>query len=158
MRMFGLPIDLHPTAAVPGIIAAIATYALTPNDPHRARNAAIRGALWYEAAANHLAGHLVSSQLAGTPMDRIDWSVRASTLYDDNDVSPEQHVGRAIGGPIGSSIAMLVWWGVWRLSQGKALGPFAFSALVYNMLFALLSWLPIPSGDGSVLLKNVPKL
>ena len=158
MRIFGLRVDLHPTAALPGLLAAAATYALSADDPHRARNALIRGALWYEAAGNHLAGHLLSSQLAGAPMDRIDWGVRAATLYDNNDVSPQQHIGRAIGGPLGSSASMLAWWVIWLLLRRHPLGRFALSALIYNTLFALLSWLPIPTGDGATIWSNIRKL
>ena len=158
MRIFGLRVDLHPIALTPGLLAAAATYFLSSNDPQRTRNAVLSGLLWYEAEANHVAGHALSAQLAGAPMDRIDWGVLPRTLYDDNNVSPQQHIGRAIGGPISSATSMLLWWGIWRMLQGKPAARVALIALIHNTILTLGSWLPLPLVDGGVIYKNIRQL
>ncbi len=158
MRIFGLRVDLHPIALTPGLLAAAVTYMLSSKDPQRARNTLLSGILWYEAEANHVAGHALSAQMAGAPMDRIDWGVLPQTLYDDNDVTPQQHIGRAIGGPLASALSMLIWWSIWRVLQGKPIARVALIAMIHNMIITLGSWLPLPLVDGGVIYKNIRRL
>jgi len=158
MRVFGLKIDLRPTAPLPGLMMAALTYALLPRGPRRLLEALAGVALWYEAELSHVLGHLVSSRLVGAPVDRIRWGLIMATLYDDNDVTPRQHIGRAVGGPVGSALAMLCWWALWRLSSGKPIGRLALIALASNMFLTLVSWLPLPGVDGGVILRNIRKL
>ncbi len=91
-------------------------------------------------------------------MDRIDWGVLPQTLYDDNDVTPQQHIGRAIGGPLASALSMLIWWSIWRVLQGKPIARVALIAMIHNMIITLGSWLPLPLVDGGVIYKNIRRL
>lgn len=158
MRAFGVKIDVRPTAVLPGLVTAALTYALLPSGPRRLLGALAGASLWYEAELNHVLGHLVSARQAGAPMDRMRWGLLVSTLYDDNDVTPRQHIGRAVGGPLGSALAMLCWWVLWRLSSGKPVRRLALIALAFNMCLTLGSWVPLPWVDGGVILRNIRKL
>ena len=158
MRAFGVKIDVRPTAALSGLLMGSLAYALLPGGPRRLLATAASVALWYEAELTHVLGHVVSARLAGAPMDRVRWSLMPFTLYDDNDVTPRQHIGRAMGGPISSAVAMLCWWAVWRLSNGKPIGRLALIALAFNTFLTLGSWLPLPWVDGGVILRNIRDL
>lgn len=158
MRVFGLKIDVRPTAALPGLAIAALTYALLPSGPRRLAGALAGMGLWYEAEAFHTIGHLVSARLAEAPVDRLRWGMMLATLYDDNDVTPRQHIGRAMGGPLASASAMLFWWALWRINSRKPIGRLALMALAFNTLLTLGSWLPLPWVDGGVILRNIGKL
>ena len=158
MRLFGVKIEVRPTVVLSGLTAAAVTYALLPKHPRRGMLALVAGLLWYEADITHLVSHIISARLADAPMDRIRFGVMPLTLYDDNDVSPQQHIGRSLGGPIGSAIAMLSWWLIWRALRGKPGSEIALIGLVENTIIALGSWLPLPIVDGGVILKNIGKL
>jgi|HigsolmetaAR202D_1030399.scaffolds.fasta_scaffold00006_83 Zn-dependent protease len=158
MRILGLRVDVRPSAILPAITVFVLSLIAARNKPHPVRLALASTLLFFEAEANHIAGHLVSSALVGAPIDRILLGVRGYTLYDNNDVEPYQHIGRAVGGPLGSAISMLCWWGIWRLRRNKGGGDIATLGLIYNLFFTLGSWLPIPSVDGYVILKNIAKL
>ncbi len=158
MRFMGMKIDVRPSAALPGLAIAALTYALLPGGPRRLLASALGASLWYEAELNHVLGHALSSRLAGAPMDQLRWGLLARTLYDNNDVTPRQHIGRAMGGPLGSALAMLCWWVAWRLSADRPVGRLALIALACNTLLTLGSWLPLPWVDGGVILRNIRKL
>lgn len=158
MRIFGLRVDLRPSLILPALVLFIVSLIVARKNPHPVRLALASTLLYFEAEANHIAGHLVSSALVGAPMDQVTLGLRGYTLYDNNDVLPYQHIGRAVGGPLGSALAMLFWWAIWRLRRNKAGGDIASLGLAYNLLFTLVSWLPLPSVDGHVILKNISKL
>jgi Zn-dependent protease len=76
------------------------------------------------------------------------------TYYRKEDVSPEQHQLRAIGGPIASGLAAIAALPLWLLSRPGSLLRDAFSiAAIANGLIALGSLFPIPFIDGGSLLK-----
>lgn len=158
MRLFGVKVEVRPSVVVPGVMAAATTYALLPNDRQRVQMALASALLWYEADLIHVVSHMISARWAGAPMDRVRLQMMPVTLYDNNDVSPQQHIGRSLGGPIGSAIAMLSWWMIWRVRQGKPGGRLALIGLIANTIIALGSWLPLPFVDGGVILKNIGRL
>jgi hypothetical protein len=158
MRVLGLKTDVRPSAALAGLAMGALAYALLPGGPRRLLGSALGVALWYEAELNHTLGHVVSARLAGAPIDRLRWGLMLATLYDNNDVTPRQHIGRAMGGPLASALAMLCWWLLWRLSSDRPVGRLALIALAFNTLLTLVSWLPLPWVDGGVILRNIRKL
>jgi hypothetical protein len=159
MRLLGIGIELRPSSLLPGAALAALIYTLLPEDDQRRGATALAGgAFWYEAGVNHVAGHLISSHLAGVPMDRLRWGVFPSTLYDNNDITPQQHIGRAIGGPLGSALSMLCWWLIWRALRGRPGERLALIATLHNTFLALASFLPLPWVDGGVILKNIRRL
>lgn len=103
----------------------------------------------------HFGGHIVSSRYAGAPMDRVHLAAPFPYAeYLDNDVSPQAHRLRSVGGPLANALACL-------LSVG--LGPFTPANSVrrewltmsrwLNGLIAVGSLLPLPFIDGGVILK-----
>src|SRR5690349_3099636 len=107
--LLGVPVRVRPIAALPGLLVGALTYALArllareePTSPLLG----LAGALsWYEVDLIHVAGHIISSQLAGAPMDYVSWGILAANGYHDHDVTPRQHIGRSLGGPIASALA-----------------------------------------------------
>lgn len=158
VSLFGVTVEVRPAALVPGPIVAALTYALLPRKSKSVATALASGLLWYEADLIHVVSHVVSARMADAPMDRVRWGVMPATLYDNNAVSPQQHIGRSLGGPIGSAMAMLICWVLWRALQGTPAGRLALIALIHNTIIALGSWLPIPFVDGGVIWKNIGKL
>ena len=91
-------------------------------------------------------------------MDDVRWGILAGTLYRDNDVTPRQHIGRAIGGPIASGLVALLWWLAWRALGKTLLGRVALVACLQNAFLALGSLLPLSWVDGGVIVANLRKL
>ena len=76
------------------------------------------------------------------------------TVYYNNEVSPQAHLGRAIGGPIASGLAFLLTLALWPFVSGRsALGEFLRLLSLINGLLGAGSLLPLPFIDGGVLLK-----
>jgi Zn-dependent protease len=112
--------------------------------------------LAYEAASViHTIGHMISSHRAGAPMDRVHLAAPLPrTLYYNNEVSPQAHLGRASGGPLASGLAFLVTLGLWPLVSGQSvLAEFLKLSSLINGLLGAGSLLPLPFVDGGVLLK-----
>jgi hypothetical protein len=88
-------------------------------------------------------------------MDRVHLAAPLPrTLYYNNQVSPQAHLGRAIGGPIASGLAFLVTLMLWPFISGRlVLGEFLRLLSVINGLLGAGSLLPLPIVDGGVLLK-----
>jgi membrane-associated PAP2 superfamily phosphatase len=154
--LFGVPVNVRPTALVSGALSAL-TIALVTRE-HRAALGAAAGVLWYTADCAHVVGHIVSSRAAGAPMDGVDFGIYPKSVYLNNDVSPQQHIGRACGGVGASLIAALV---LAALSRGVTAAParrlLTIAAAQHGLLF-VLSMLPLPMVDGGVISANLPKI
>ena len=87
------------------------------------------------AEIGHPIAHIFSARYAGAPMDEIQIAAETGmprTLYWNNEVSPEVHRMRAIGGPIfnllGLLISMVIYAAVprnsitWELAAWSAVG------------------------------------
>lgn len=103
----------------------------------------------------HFGGHIISSRLASAPMNEVHIKFPfPMSYYRKEDVSPEQHQLRAIGGPIASALAALVALPLWWLSRPGSLLRDVFSiAAIANGAIALGSLYPLPFIDGGSLLK-----
>jgi Zn-dependent protease len=113
-------------------------------------------ALAYEVASViHTIGHIISSRRAGAPMDRFHLTAPLPrTVYYNNEISPQAHLGRAIGGPIASGLAFLLTLALWPfVSDRSVLGEFLRLLSFINGLLGAGSLLPLPFIDGGVLLK-----
>ncbi|NDJ51828.1 MAG: hypothetical protein GYB68_01945 [Chloroflexi bacterium] len=114
----------------------------------------IGGGLALVADIGHGLAHSVSSQRVGAPMREIRVTFVALSVYDDDpSITPRQHIGRALGGPIYSaSLAALSW--LWlRSSTSDTLHHDAATiSLGLNLLTLGGSLLPIKYVDvGSIL-------
>jgi Zn-dependent protease len=112
--------------------------------------------LLFEAAyLVHSTGHILSARAIGAPMDALVLTaVQQVNIYYNEGVPPDAHLGRAIGGPLASLIAVLLTRPVRRLLPR---GPFARDLLdvflTFNVLIGGVSLIPIPSLDGGSLIK-----
>jgi hypothetical protein len=158
--ILSIPVRLRPIAALPGPLVGALTYGLARRLAREspAPLLALWGALaWYEADLIHVAGHITSSQLAGAPMDYVNWGIFAINGYKQHDVAPRQHIGRALGGPIASALAALVYWLAWRALGRTLLGQIALIGCVENALTAIGSLAPLTLVDGGVIYANLRK-
>ncbi len=103
----------------------------------------------------HPLAHIFSARYAKAPMDEIVIAGdMPRTLYWNNDVSPNVHRLRAMGGPIFNLLGLLVSVGIYAVVSGNSLASelAAWSAAGHGYLF-LMSLVPVPIVDGGVLLK-----
>ena len=107
------------------------------------------------ADLGHAMAHTLSAHLAGAPMDEILLSSgMPRTLYKDNDVPPQIHIRRSLGGPVFSLIGFtlsLLWH---RTSHPGTLSRDLADASLAGHSFILLgSVAPLPMVDGGIILK-----
>jgi len=105
----------------------------------------------------HAIAHIFSARYSGAPMDEIQISAEQGmprTLYWNNEVSPNTHRMRAIGGPIfnllGLLLSLIIYTVVTRNSIAWELA--AWSAGGHGLLF-IMSLTPMPMVDGGTILK-----
>ncbi len=154
--LLGVPVTLRPIALLCGVPSTLIT-ALVARD-NRVLLAAGAGALWYVADTTHTIGHIISSRAVDAPIDAVDFGIYPKTVYYNNDVSPQQHIGRASGGLIASLLTALVFALVaWLLPQGVARKLLTIAA-IQNAIVLVGGMLPIPMVDGGVIFANVRKL
>ncbi len=114
---------------------------------------AVLGAEW-----GHNLAHAAAANWVGKAMDamRITWGMPLCVYYDINDdtVTPRQHILRAIGGPLFSSMLLLISIAVRRFSPKDSLSrEVADVSVATNAFLSTVSLLPIPGIDGGPILK-----
>jgi hypothetical protein len=103
----------------------------------------------------HAVAHIFSARFARAPMDEILISEgMPRTLYWQNDVSPNTHRLRALGGPIFNAFCLILSLVVYAAAPGPSLARelAAWSAFGHALIL-VLSLLPLPVVDGGTLLK-----
>jgi len=103
----------------------------------------------------HPLAHIFSARYAKAPMDEILIAGdMARTLYWNNDVSPNVHRMRAMGGPIFNLLGLLISLGIYEVVPDNSLARelAAWSAAGHGYLF-MMSLLPLPIVDGGTILK-----
>lgn len=103
----------------------------------------------------HASAHVVSARVAGAPMDEIRVPLgMPRTLYHNNDVLPQVHLMRSLGGPI-FSLIMLGLSLLVRASLPKdsAAREVAGWSCLGHAFIGLGSLTPFPIVDGGVILK-----
>jgi len=156
LSLLGVPVIVRPTALVAGMLSALAVALVTRE--RRVVLSAAAGVLWYTADYVHVVGHIVSSQAAGAPMDAVDFGIYPKSVYFDNEVSPQQHIGRACGGVVASLITTLVLAALTRgVTNPSAKQLLTIAAAQHGLLF-VLSLLPVRLVDGGVIYANLLKL
>ncbi len=103
----------------------------------------------------HAMSHIVSARYAGAPMDEILVSAgMPRTLYFDNDVPPQTHRMRSLGGPIFSALGLLASLFLRLLtSPGSPARMVANWSCIGHGLILAGSLAPLPIVDGGVILK-----
>lgn len=139
-----------------GALSALVTAGVAHNN--RTFLSAGAGVLWYLADCTHVAGHIISSHAVGAPMDAVDFGVYPKSVYHNNAVSPQQHIGRASGGLAASLIATLLFAVGARLIHQGVWRKLLTIAAIQNAVIFAGGMLPIPIVDGGVILANIRKL
>lgn len=103
----------------------------------------------------HSLGHIISARAASAPMDAlIINALHWLTLYHNDSVPPQAHLGRASGGPLANLAAFLIALPLRTLLPE---GPFGRDLLnvfaAFNVLIGSAALLPTPAFDGGTLLK-----
>ena len=107
------------------------------------------------ADIGHAMSHIVSARYAGAPMDEILVSPEMPrTIYHDNDVPPQAHRMRALGGPIYSAMGLLSSLVVRALAPRDSLAHelAGWSCIGHGFIFTG-SLAPLPIVDGGSILK-----
>ena len=103
----------------------------------------------------HALAHIFSARYAGAPIDEIRLSAgMPRTLYWNNEVSPDVHRMRAMGGPIFNVLGLLLSAGIYAVVSGHPIlrELAAWSAVGHGWIL-LAALLPVPMVDGGTLLK-----
>ncbi len=106
----------------------------------------------------HNLAHLTASNWIGKPMDefRIQLGMPRCVYHEinDRDVTPREHIIRALGGPVFNLLVLPFAAGASLLSKkGSVAGKTARTALFTNLFLSLVSLLPIPGIDGGPIVK-----
>jgi len=106
----------------------------------------------------HNFAHAAAARLIDKPMDalRITWGTPLVVYYDieDENVTPRQHVIRALGGPVFNALVLPVALLLRCFTRAdSALRDVANAAVGMNAFLSTVSLLPIPGIDGGPILK-----
>jgi hypothetical protein len=107
------------------------------------------------ADLGHAMAHTISARLAGAPMDEILLSAgMPRTLYKNNDVLPQTHIQRSLGGLVFSLISSILSL-LWRFvsPRGSLSRDLADLSLAGHSFILLGSAAPLPMVDGGIILK-----
>jgi Zn-dependent protease len=124
----------------------------------RAGVAALTMPVFLGSEWSHNLAHAAAARAIGRPMDalRIVWGMPLCVYYDINDaqVTPRQHMLRAMGGPIWNGFLLLISLLLRRRARpGSVSREVADVAVGMNGFLAGASLLPLPAIDGGPLLK-----
>lgn len=103
----------------------------------------------------HALAHIFSARYAGAPMDELLISGdMPRTLYHNNDVAPNIHRLRALGGPIFNLAGLLLSLAIFQIASGRSVARewMGWSAAGHGLLL-VMSLMPLPMVDGGTLLK-----
>jgi len=161
VTIFGTPLRIRPVVLVNlGMLWAVAAFLEHFWHPHWTLGLILAvgfGAviLLLLADFGHAAAHIFSARRSGGPMDELYISGgMPRTRYFNNDVPPEVHIGRSLGGPIFNLAGTLVSLAVLLLAtKGSVMADLAGWSLTGQALILAGSLLPLPVVDGGVLLK-----
>lgn len=161
LRIFGTPVKVKGTVLVPivalwGIVTWLGLYW------HPERGfwqgvliGFVTVLLLAPADFGHALAHIFSARYAGAPIDEIRISAgMPRTLYWNNEVSPDVHRMRAMGGPIFNVLGLLLSTVIFAVARGNPIiRELATWSAVGHGLILLAALLPLPMVDGGTLVK-----
>ena len=161
MRIFGTPVKVKGTVLVP-IVALWGGVTWLGFYWHPERGfwqglviGFVTVLLLLPADFGHALAHIFSASLAGAPMDEILITAgMPRTLYWNNEVSPDVHRMRAMGGPVFNAVVLLLSGVIYAVASGNPIARelAAWSAVGHGFIL-LAALLPLPMVDGGTLLK-----
>jgi len=151
------PVTADPSALISPVGVFGVTMLLTKTDQplfQRIRQAGFAVIAYEIADLIHTVGHILSARQAKAPMDEFRLQAPFPvTIYHDNDVSPDAHRLRAIGGPIASLVAGILTIMLYPFIQNKIGRDFVGISALLHCLLATAIAIPLPFIDGGALLK-----
>ncbi|MEP7288511.1 MAG: hypothetical protein ABI947_22390 [Chloroflexota bacterium] len=111
--------------------------------------------LLFVAEVGHAFAHIFSARYAKAPMDEIYLAAdMPRTLYWNNEVSPDQHRLRAVGGPLFNTLGFFLSLAIYAVAPGNSIlrELATWSAFGHGYLM-IASLIPVPIFDGGTLLK-----
>ena len=161
LRIFSTPVKVKGTVLVP-IVAlwGIVTWLEFSWHPERGfwqsvLIGLVTVLLLLPADFGHALAHIFSARSAGAPMDEIRLGAgMPRTLYWKNEVSPDVHRMRAMGGPIFNLLGLLLSIVIYAIARDNPIirELAAWSAVGHGWIL-LAALLPLPMVDGGTLLK-----
>jgi hypothetical protein len=160
-RFNGVPIMVQPVFwPLPVLVTGVLTWIAGLRRPERSWVQRLAVGLLAMPVAlladiGHAMAHTVSARLAGAPMDEILLSAEMPrTLYQNNDVLPQVHIMRSLGGPVFSLISSALSL-LWRsmAARGSVSRELAEISLVGHSFILFGSVIPLPMVDGGIILK-----
>lgn len=113
----------------------------------------IYGLLIVLASFCHGLGHILSSRFVGAPMTRLIATATVHTThYDNQDVTKQQHIGRAMGGPV---FNLLLGGIILAINAATLQNHFLYFFAAINLLFVVITMMPLPSLDGAILVREM---
>lgn len=114
-------------------------------------------ALYWVNDTLHQYGHALAARAVGKPMSGLHYFLMLSRgIYPDNEgeVTPKQHIIRAVGGPVMSFLVAIVWGVLAWLTQASPLIAyvFAYGAGSSLIVFTLMAFAPLRFVDGGSIL------
>jgi hypothetical protein len=161
LRIFGTPVKVKGTVLIPivalwGIVTWLGFYW------HPERGfwqgvllGLVTVLLLLPADFGHALAHIFSARSAGAPMDEIVITAgMPRTLYWDNEVSPDVHRMRAMGGPVFNAMGLLLSGVTYAVVSGNPIARelAAWSAGGHGLIL-IAALLPLPMVDGGTLVK-----
>lgn len=112
------------------------------------------GLLIMLASFCHGLGHIFSSRMVHAPVASIYLTATVGVIhFDDHGEQPSRvHVGRALGGPLFNLMLGLIALAIYMLAVHNQFLLF-FGAV--NLLFGIMTLLPIPSLDGAAIWREL---
>ncbi len=106
----------------------------------------------------HNLAHALAAKWVEKPMDalRVAWGMPLCVYYDidDPDVTPRQHIARAMGGPVINSLLLGMFWLLRKVMPENSIArEITGAGIKMNLLLFGVSLLPIPGIDGGPILK-----
>jgi len=160
-KMLNVPVTADPLAAVVQLgVFGIGSWLAGRLDPNRSWLLRLRFGAMVMVAYQlgeliHYIGHIISSWWVDAPMDEVYIAFPLpSSIYHDNTVTPQQHIGRSLGGPIISNLTVIetLFFRPFTRS-GSLLREFLNISIWTNLFLGIVGLFPMPFADGGTILK-----
>jgi len=161
LRIFGTPVKIKGTVLIP-IVALWGFVTWLEFYWHPERGfwqcvliGFVTVLLLLPADFGHALAHIFSARYAEAPMDEILISAgMPRTLYWDNEVSPDVHRMRAMGGPVFNVVGLFLSGVIYAVVSGNPIArEFAAWSAIGHGFILLAALLPLPMVDGGTLVK-----
>ncbi|MBT3713464.1 MAG: hypothetical protein HN736_19230 [Anaerolineae bacterium] len=137
-------------------VGIILAFVISPEDPANLKilSGVGYGLLIILSMFFHGIGHIISSRMVGAPVKSIVMTATVNVLrFEDSEEKPSRiHLGRSLGGPIFNLLVGII--SIMIFNAVMASDFILFFGWV-NMVFGVITLLPIPTLDGPVIFREL---